>query len=191
MPVRSEDLSAWLDGYRDVATIAIVVCIGLAALHLAISAARQPRWAPNRRPHLLSSALALAVIALVVGLGVTALGGLWIGDDALHGWPLFAHVGLGGAFLIALALFALARAAASRPGRAEVYGRLARIGFWLVLLTGLVVGGSMMVATLPVLGGESMELTIELHRWAGLSLVLSVVAYSHGLLLGRMARRRA
>ena len=47
----------------------------------------------------------------------------------------------------------------------------------------------MLAATLPWLGGAAMELTIELHRWAGLALVLSVIAYGHGLLLGRLARR--
>ncbi|MEM1451808.1 MAG: hypothetical protein AAF726_16040 [Planctomycetota bacterium] len=189
MPTFSWDLAAWMDRYRDVATALIAACAVLAALHLAISAARRPRWTPTRRPGRLSTALALFVVAVALGLGTTALLGLWTGEGKLHGWPLFVHVGLGGAFLVGFALLALVRAGASRPGRAEVYGRLARTGFWLLLVSGLAVGGSMMVATLPWLGGASMELTIELHRWAGLALVLSVIAYGHGLLLGRLARR--
>ena len=43
MPTFSWDLAAWMDRYRDVATALIAACAVLAALHLAISAARRPR----------------------------------------------------------------------------------------------------------------------------------------------------
>ena len=44
------------------------------------------------------------MLGCVLLLGTSALTGLYLHGAVLH-WPLFGHVAVGGAFLVALALF--------------------------------------------------------------------------------------
>ena len=99
---------------------------------------------------------------------------------------MFAHVALGGAFVVVLALLVLTRGAGHRArGPHARFGPTARWGFWLFAVAGTVAGATMMLATLPWFGTVWMERLFLLHRQAGLVTVCAALVHGYGLLLGR------
>ncbi|MBK8979311.1 MAG: hypothetical protein IPM29_25725 [Planctomycetes bacterium] len=174
--------------------LALGVTLAVVLLHLlALGVTR--RFGPRRsRGNRAATALVLAVLLACLALAATALAGSARAAAApgsgLRGVLLFAHVGVGAAFLVGLALLAVLRSAASRPGRArDRFGPLAKVTFWLVLVTGACTGATMLLATFPWFGAEDLERLLDLHRRSGLALAVAALLHAHGLLLGRLGPR--
>ncbi len=123
----------------------------------------------------------LGLVALAVGLpalyrlagkledteirGLTPLGVVCIAVLAVTGFLGFAlliHVAFGGLYAILLLLWILLHAKSGRS-----------IWFWMLLLCGIVLILSVLLAMFPILGSHGQQLCIAVHRWAA---ILTVVA---------------
>jgi len=95
------------------------------------------------------------LLALLVALllALTGFGGMLLAENGLNGYLLLAHVGLGGAFLVLLVLFAMGGA-----GRTD-----ARLAFWAFLVFGLGAGLTVLVSMFPLFGSEGQILLHTLH----------------------------
>jgi hypothetical protein len=171
------------------------------ALHLVFSLARgkcdrRPRWA------LLTKLIYLSTFASVLVLGVTSFYSV-IDHGAMHGWFLLIHVASAGGFVVCLMLIALIWALPSRPcagsnvraddplhetKSAARFGSITKLCFWLILISGVVTAGSMLLSMLPLMGTESLLQMITLHRYAGLVLVVSMLIHGYSVMLGRLGR---
>lgn len=187
------DLAARISAdYQTVFLVTAGAVLLVSLLHLlAVRFTGRLRSDAGNRPGWFSRLLVVAVLGCVLLLGTSALTGLYLHGAVVH-WPLFGHVAVGGAFLVALALFAVVRAAPSRfTARDGRHGRLARLGFWLVLLAGAATGATVLLMTFPVFSTIGIERMLDLHRQFGLGLFLSAIVYAHGLVLDSWARRAA
>lgn len=124
----------------------------------------------------------VALVAIIFVLTVTALPVL--GGGHLEGPMLLLHMMASGALVIVLPLFALFYLGRSisrfKSGGAE------RLGFWSLLITGLLTIVTVFVCMLPLPSTETMHQLIAIHRYAGFAMVPAVVL----LVLGASRWRR-
>ena len=142
----------------------------------------------------------LGVVAIIVWLGVTSFVGMFrLG--AVGGWWLFAHMGGSGALVAALPLLALMWADANRfcvagagegeaAAPAQQFLGLAKVAFWTILVSGLVVIGTMIVSMLPWLGSQGQHWMLDVHRYAGLVCVVAAGIHLYAVLYFAARRRR-
>jgi cytochrome b subunit of formate dehydrogenase len=57
--------------------------------------------------------------------------------------------------------------------------------FWVILVAGLIVIGTMILSMLPVFGTHGLELLLAIHRYAGLAVVAATVLHLYATLLPR------
>jgi len=136
----------------------------------------------------------LGTLASVAVLGVTSFVAM-IRFGTLGGWWLFIHMFGAGAFTVVLPLLALSwsqanRFACSVPSAddqgqppASPFPCLAKVLFWLILAAGLVVTGTMLVSMLPLFGTHGLELLLDVHRYAGLAVVVAMLLHLYATLL--------
>lgn len=115
----------------------------------------------------------LLILSLVV---LTATGFLfgWPFRSPLSGFPLLSHVGFGALFAIALTVWALLRAKSG-----------GNVWFWLLVVCGIVLMLSILVAMFPILGTHGQHVAIVVHRGAAL---LSIVAALMGCVYPKKKR---
>jgi hypothetical protein len=123
-----------------------------------------------------------AITAIVVALTVTALPALASGP--LGGTMLLLHMMASGALVITLPLFALYYLGRSLSRFKS--GGLQRVGFWLLVTTGLLTILTVFLCMLPVPATDQMHQLIVLHRYAGFAMVPAVAL----LLVGASRWRR-
>ena len=119
----------------------------------------------------------LGTLASVAVLGITSFAAM-IRFGILGGWWLFFHMFGAGVFTFVLPLLAVTWCEANRFGRppqpAGAEGqeqparflRLAKSMFWVILVAGLIVIGTMILSMLPVFGTEGLTLLLDIHRYA-------------------------
>lgn len=134
----------------------------------------------GRCASLLGAAATLAVGVLAASAFQAVLRGA-----GLHGWPLLAHVVAGGAFVVLIALFALAALPALLRARGDARPDAAsRLGIAGALLCGAVAAASVFASMFALVGGTAFERLLDVHRWAGLgAFVLTMLSAA------RIARR--
>ena len=136
----------------------------------------------------------LGTLASVTVLGVTSFVAM-MRFGALGGWWLFIHMFGAGAFTVLLPVLALTWCQANRFGcaaqpaddegqtPASRFPCLAKALFWVILATGLVVIGTMMLSMLPLFGTHGLELLLDVHRYAGLAVVAAMILHLYAALL--------
>ncbi len=110
------------------------------------------------------SAARAAGLTLIIALAVLAVTGFifgWPVSNPLEGFPLLSHVGFGMLYALALLVYSVLRAGNG--------------GFWcwLLLLSGIPLMLSIIIAMFPVLGTEGQHAAIVVHRIAA---IVSVIA---------------
>ena len=123
-----------------------------------------------------------AICLIVVVLTVTALPS--IQGETLGGIILMLHMMASGALVFALPVYAmlyvwrhLDRSAATATQR---------LGFWCVLVTGLIATATMFACMMPIASTETMHHLVQWHGYAGFAMVPAVV-----LLLWGVSRTRS
>lgn len=109
-------------------------------------------------------------MALMVSLLVLAITGFlfgWPFSYPLNGFPLLSHVGFGALYAVALLVYAALRA------------KNGGLWFWVLLVSGIVLILSVLVAMFPILGTHGQHTAIVIHRVAA---VVSIVAAAMGSL---------
>lgn len=115
--------------------------------------------------------LRTVMIAALALLAVTGFGFGWPLSYPLNGFPLLSHVGLGALYAVALLAWAVFRAKSG-----------GNFWFWLLVVCGIVLIGSVLVAMFPLLGTHGQHVAIVVHRVAA---VLSIVAAVAGCIAAR------
>jgi hypothetical protein len=124
----------------------------------------------------------VALIAIIFVLTVTALPVLDGGH--LEGPMLLLHMMASGALVIVLPLFALF--CLGRSISRFKSGGLQRLGYWSLVITGLLTIVTVFVCMLPLPSTETMHELIAIHGYAGFAMVPAVVL----LVLGASRWRR-
>ncbi|MGI9470595.1 MAG: hypothetical protein ACR2NZ_03615 [Rubripirellula sp.] len=118
----------------------------------------------------------LALVLIIALLTATALPALREGP--LGGTALLLHMMASGALVFALPLFALLYL--SRNLRSDRSGGMQRLGFWLLILSGIITIGSIFLCMLPIPSTDEMHELIRVHRYAGFAMVPAVVLLAIG-----------
>lgn len=134
-----------------------------------------------------------AVLTLVYALTAVSsllllLTGLtgFLQSGRLSGLPLILHVGLSPLFLWGLAVVAWFR----QPVRtADFYSRAAATTFWLLVLTGTVLGLSMLIVMSALVGPEGRDRLVLLHRVAGFIFAGGSLLHLLVFIMQRLSRR--
>ncbi|TWU42003.1 hypothetical protein [Novipirellula artificiosorum] len=120
----------------------------------------------------------VGLIASVVILTLTALPSL--GGSHLGGNVLLVHMMSSGVLVFVLPMIAvlwLARGRAIGPART-----VETVGFWAMILMGLVTIASVFIIMLPITSTETMHQLVNVHRYAGFATVPAVVLFVAGVL---------
>jgi hypothetical protein len=103
-------------------------------------------------------------IVLMISMLVLVITGFLFGwpiKPSLGGFPLLSHVGFGALYAISLLVYAVLKVKSGGPW------------FWLLLICGIVLILSVLIAMFPILGTHGQHVAIVIHRIAA---VLSIVA---------------
>jgi hypothetical protein len=114
------------------------------------------------------------LIALIGTMTVLAITGFLFGwplGYPLNGFPLLSHVGFGALYAIVLTGWALLRAKSG-----------GNVWFWLLVVCGIVLILSVLIAMFPILGTHGQHVAIIVHRVAA---ILSIIAAAMGCLAAR------
>ena len=190
------------------AIIAALIATAVALLlHLLISLAKghrpaRPRW------HLITKLIYIGAIGSVLILGATSFISV-LSHGAMHGWFLFAHLFGAGAFVVFLMLIAFMWAVPCKLGAgadasaidihsaatvdhdgpsATRFHCITKLAFWLILVSGVVTAGTMLLSMLPILGTQDMNQVMNVHRYAGLVLVIATIVHLYTVVLAKMKR---
>ncbi len=194
--------------YPKVIVAALIATAVLLLIHLLISLAKghrpaRPRW------RLITKLIYIGAVTSVVILGATSFISV-LRHGAMHGWFLFAHLFGAGAFVVFLMLIAVMWAVPSKlcgdtcpamkhdPATAVTvdddgpqaprFHCITKLAFWLILLSGVVTAGTMLLSMLPLLGTQEMNQMITVHRYAGLVLVVATIVHLYTVALAKMRR---
>jgi hypothetical protein len=116
--------------------------------------------------HLVRGGSAVVVLACGLGLAISGLYSRLILDTALSGYLLIAHVSLGGAFIAALAVFAVTWASdhLDLPGR-----RVRKAAFWLMVVAAIPMVLAVLLNMFPLFGTEWQGGLVNIHRFSALA----------------------
>jgi hypothetical protein len=112
----------------------------------------------------------------------------------MSGLALLAHVSAAGVFvfvLVAIAILYLPSDShlADESIAWESRWWVARWTAWLLVVSSIVAAGTMFVSMLPLLDTEGLVTALELHRYAGLAVVIGAVLHLYALLITRLGFR--
>jgi hypothetical protein len=126
----------------------------------------------------------MLVIVITVAVGILALTALpfWV-DEHMEGQRLKNHMLASGALVVGLPLLAIF----GMPGASRQAASVAvhQLGYWLLILTGLVTMTTMFLCMLQVPSTEQMHQLIEVHGYAGFATVPAVVLLIVGMVRSR------
>jgi len=166
--------------FREVA-IAVLAITGVGiVLHALISRGAktglQHRATSCAWVRLVRGGAAVVVLACVLGLATTGLYSRLVLDTALTGYLLIAHVSLGGAFVAALAVFAVTRAWEhwDPPGR-----WVRKTAFWLMVIAAIPMVLAVLLNMFPLFGTEWQGYVVEIHRTCGLICTICGVIWGY------------
>ncbi|HID24175.1 MAG TPA: hypothetical protein EYP14_17485 [Planctomycetaceae bacterium] len=182
--------------------MALHACGGWAARRRGLAAPPPARW------HWWERLLyAVAVLALL-DLSVTAFYAVAV-HGHLGGWWLLGHMVGAGTFLGVLPLLALTwcrpccfelpsrsdqrqASGAQDEGQAAVplpaprrFSWLGKLTFWLMMISGIVVAGTMLLSMFPLFGTHMLEELLDLHRYSGLVLAAASLLHLYSVCANR------
>ena len=131
--------------------------------------------AQSEHPALERTALLGGCLSTVL-LALTGFGGTLQGH--LGGYPLLTHTAAGALFALCLAILALLKA------RCHLAPSLRSACFWLLLLCGVVLTLSVLIAMVPLLDTHAQHAALALHKLAAVVFVVTLALYAF------VARRR-
>ena len=121
---------------------------------------------------------ASAVVALACGLGlaVTGMYSRLVLDTALSGYLLILHVSLGGAFVAAMAVFAVTWTSDhwDLPGRC-----VRKAFFWLMVIAAIPLALTALLNMFPLFGTEWQGMLVDIHRYHGLVCTVSGTIWAY------------
>lgn len=125
---------------------------------------------------------------IVAGLAASSFGSI-LQQGSMSEYALQAHVALGGAFVFLL-LFIAWVYLPSGIGEGEfMRWRGERWSAWLLVISGLIVAGTMLFSMLPALNTSELIQMIGVHRLAGLATIVAISLHSCALLVSRSGYR--
>jgi hypothetical protein len=199
--------------FPDAVRIGLIAAASTIIVHLLLNVffgsakLRRPRWA------LLTKLIYLGTVFSVGVLAVTSFYSV-LSHGAMHGWFLLLHVMAAGMFVGVLMCMAIMWAAACRFGNTqnatsqststslnskagevdyeslpgERFTGLTKFAFWLILISGIVTAGTMLLSMLPLFGTDEMQDLITAHRYAGLLLVIATMFHAYLAIMARFRR---
>lgn len=132
----------------------------------------------------------LMFLISVIVLSASAFGSIYR-FGGMSGYALITHLFAAGAFvflLLALAVVYLPRPQRDSRNDPDRWW-LTRLSAWILVLSGIVTSGTMLLAMLPLLSTDGLLTTTVLHRYAGLCVVVAGVFHAFGLLSTRLGWR--
>ena len=123
----------------------------------------------------LDKSVFIILIASMTVLAVTGFLFGWPFNYPLDGFALLSHVGFGMLYAIALLVYAV------------LHVRKGGFWFWLLLLSGIPLILSILIAMFPILGTEGQHTAIVVHRTAA---IISVFAGIMGFISAKMMNQR-
>lgn len=185
-----------VERYLKVMPFALLGVLVVVAVHLVLVFSRRRATGPRSFWGWWDALVYLGTLVSVVVLGITSLVGV-IRFGILDGWWLFIHMVGAGLFTVVLPLLALSWCEANRfeyPAPADNEGEvrprrfsgLAKAMFWVILASGLVVTGTMLLSMLTLFGTHGLELLLDLHRYAGLALLAAMILHLYATLLPKL-----
>jgi hypothetical protein len=172
-----------------VATILVIVLHFLASL-----ATRGKTVKPMARGlGTIGSLVYLVMLLCILLLAVTSLRGIFV-DGHMRGWLLLVHMSASGGFVVTVLMAVLLWAAASEVGTSgsgspptgKRFLRITRWSFWIFIASSLVSLGTMLLSMFPLLDTAMMEWMLDVHRYAGLVIVGSIVVHLYSVSLARI-----
>ncbi|MDF7807115.1 cytochrome c3 family protein [Pontiellaceae bacterium B12219] len=155
-------------GFIAALLILLGLAVGLPLLYKLVSKAEEKQVSLTPvRIVMMTAMLVLIVTGFLFG---------WPIKPSLGGFPLLSHVGFGALYAIALLVYAVLKVKSGGPW------------FWVLLLCGIVLILSVLIAMFPILGTHGQHLAIVVHRIAA---VLSIVAAVMGSATGRKKSNRS
>ena len=142
--------------------IVLAAAVGLSA------ALRAMEQLQGDAPKFVLRLLVLVLALCIVLLAVTGFGFGWPLQEVLSGFALLAHVGCGAAYAAMLCIWAALTARTSRNG-------LGRWCFWMLVVGGIVLILSVLVAMFPVFGTHGQHLCVKVHRLAAVLTIAAAV----------------
>ncbi len=184
--------------FSTILSIVLVATVGVLLLHLVLALIGGRSSRRRRRLNLWERLLYLGTLVSVGVLAVTSYYSVWR-DGVMSGWWLFVHMFGAGALVALLPLIAITWAGPSRFGTGrpaeeqETYAPrffwLPKLMFWLFLASGLTVVLTMLVSMLPVYGTDGLHALLDLHRYAGLMAVVTLMIHFYCVLLQKAQLR--
>jgi cytochrome b subunit of formate dehydrogenase len=186
-------------GFRSGLPFTLLALLVIVIVHLVYSFARRTETPKRPSWNLWEKLVYWGTLLSVVVLGVTAFFAM-LRYGVLDGWLLFFHMFGSGAFVAVLPLLALTWAGANRcgccaedasdgEGTAEKFAALPKAAFWVLLISGFVVTGTMLLSMLPLFGTDGLHTLLSIHRYSGLVAVVAVVLHLYGVILQRLGLR--
>ncbi|MFV1964313.1 MAG: hypothetical protein ACC628_02735 [Pirellulaceae bacterium] len=170
------------------AVIALHWCLSLRGRRSANAKARWNRW---EKLVYLGAMVSVAVLGFTSFFAVLRYG-------MLSGWLLFAHMFGAGLFVGVLPFLSVTWCEASRFEGHRTAARndgprrffwFPKLMFWMILLGGFIVTVTMLLSMLPLLGTDGLIQLLDIHRYAGLLVVVAMMMHGYCVALQRVGWR--
>lgn len=161
-----------------VAAIAVVVKFGKQLAGQSAGASARPKI--GRYP-LTEALIAFVMWASLLGLIATGFLGAAMLGHALRGFTTLIHVGCGGVFVVSLAVLAVFRAEACNLAGPDTFGRFSlvqKVCFWVIVICGLGLIFSILIAMFPILGTEGQHMATRVHKLSALVVLVATIIYA-------------
>jgi len=197
--------------FLSVLTISLILTVVLIVCHFVWTMARPNRPGPRRRWGIWESLVYIGALGCVLLLALTSFGAM-ARFGAIGGWSLFVHMVGAGMFTTVLPVIALTWAAAhwcccgcrcktekkeccadgdkaegdaedSEPKPVGHFFWLAKLCFWTILAAGWVVTMTMLISMLPIFGTDGLNTLLDVHRYAGLIVVVALILHLYAVIL--------
>ncbi len=170
--------------------LGLAVTLVLIALHFAVRGRRERSAPPVGRFGLM---LYLVVLISTLIAAVSAWTPL-VQGQAMRGWMLLLHSSAAGLLIASLTslIFLWAggcRIAAEPDDSGRAFSAGTKLAFWLAGFAGLAVILSSLLPMTPLFSTHEQERLIQLHRYAGLGLVLALLVHRYLLWLAQRRSR--
>ena len=181
-----------------VATLVVLVLHCLVAVASGNASSPRPQWSRFAR------GVYTVTVMTVITLGATSFYGI-LTVGVMQGWLLLIHVLTAGVFVVVLLLMAIMWVRACRfgtPGSTRAtdpiakesqhvdhakahFSSLTKLTFWLLLVSGVVTAGTMLLSMSPYMDTDAMHWLVNVHRYSGLLLVVTTLVHLYLVVLGR------
>lgn len=124
----------------------------------------------------LERTLGLVLVGLVIVLTLTAATS-W-GGHAMGGFPLLIHMGVSGAMVFALPIFAIV--GLMGLSRRDASSKTYKLGFWGLVTFGMLTIVTVFLCMLPIPSTDQMHQLVSWHGWAGYAMAVAAAILMFG-----------